>query len=91
MATVDPKEKIERSRLLASAYTTSSLLQSEQAIDTQVALLLRWMDEYASSSKPMNLSKFFTFIAYDIMGEPPNSLYIEHSCPLLSFTCKPFD
>ncbi|KAK8100231.1 hypothetical protein PG999_010605 [Apiospora kogelbergensis] len=69
MATVDPKEKIERSRLLASAYTTSSLLQSEQAIDTQVALLLRWMDEYASSSKPMKLSKFFTFIAYDIMGE----------------------
>ncbi|KAK8003529.1 hypothetical protein PG990_001279 [Apiospora arundinis] len=69
MATVDPKEKIERSRLLASAYTTSSLLQSEQAINTQVELLLRWMDEHAFSSAPMDLSRFFTFIAYDIMGE----------------------
>ncbi|KAK7954238.1 hypothetical protein PG988_014932 [Apiospora saccharicola] len=69
MATVDPKEKIERSRLLASAYTTSSLLQSEQAINTQVELLMRWMDEHAASSMSMDLSKFFTFIAYDIMGE----------------------
>ncbi|KAK7995942.1 hypothetical protein PG991_015409 [Apiospora marii] len=65
MATVDPEEKIERSRLLASAYTTSSLLQSEQAINTQV----EWMDEHAASARPMDLSKFFTFIAYDIMGE----------------------
>ncbi|KAK8065400.1 hypothetical protein PG997_012147 [Apiospora hydei] len=69
MATVDQKEKIERSRLLASAYTTSSLLQSEQAINAQAELLLKWMDEHAVSSKPTALSKFFTFIAYDIMGE----------------------
>ncbi|KAK8058252.1 hypothetical protein PG994_008700 [Apiospora phragmitis] len=66
---MDPKEKIERSRLLASAYTTSSLLQSEQAINAQIELLLGWLDEHAASSKPMDLSKFFTFIAYDIMGE----------------------
>lgn len=30
---------------------------------------MRWMDEYAASSMSMDLSKFFTFIAYDIMGE----------------------
>lgn len=60
---------MEMSKLLASAYTTSSLLQSETAIDRQIASLLKWMDEFAQSSKPMPLSEFFTFAAYDIMGE----------------------
>lgn len=76
MATVDPREKMARSRLLASAYTTTSLLRSEAAIDRQVALLLGWMDDHAASGRPMDLSHFFTFIAYDLMGEfcPPPPL-----------------
>lgn len=53
MATVDSREKMARSRLLASAYTTASLLQSEEAIDRQVALLLVWMDEDAATGRPM--------------------------------------
>ncbi|KAI1871018.1 hypothetical protein JX265_006058 [Neoarthrinium moseri] len=66
---VDVKEKNERSRLLASAYATSSILHSEHALDRQIELLLKWMENYAASSKPMQLSEFFTFTAYDIMGE----------------------
>lgn len=66
---MDIKEKTELSKILASAYATSSILRSEKAIDNQVELLLGWLDKFSASSKPMQLSEFFTFAAYDIMGE----------------------
>lgn len=81
MATVDPREKMARSRLLASAYATKSLLQSEEAIDRQVALLLGWMDDHATSGRPMDLSRFFTFIAYDLMGEFAHPSPFPGACP----------
>lgn len=55
--------------MLASAYTTSSILQSEKAIDRQVELLCGWLNQYSVSSEPMHLSDYFSFAAYDVMGE----------------------
>ncbi|KAK4247263.1 cytochrome P450 [Corynascus novoguineensis] len=69
MATLDPKKKVERSRNLASGYTLSNVIKSEDAISRTIEMLLDWMNEYAEKSEPMHLDKFFTYTAFDIVGE----------------------
>ncbi|KAH9906240.1 cytochrome P450 [Xylariomycetidae sp. FL2044] len=69
LSTLDPKAKNERSRWLASGYLTKNLLQSEDAIDRQIEKLKEWLDRYAQSGAPMDLDKFFTYCAFDVVGE----------------------
>lgn len=69
MSTTDPKKKVERSRNLASGYTLSNVIKSEDAITHTIELLLDWMDKYAENQQPMELDKFFTFTAFDVVGE----------------------
>jgi cytochrome P450 len=69
MATLDPKKKVERSRNLAAGYSLSNVLQSEEAVSRTIEMLLDWMDKYAEGQKPMDLDKFFTFTAFDVVGE----------------------
>lgn len=69
MATLDPKKKVERSRNLASGYALSNVIKSEDAISRTIEMLLDWMDQYAEKGEPMHLDKFFTYTAFDIVGE----------------------
>ncbi|KAJ1325264.1 benzoate 4-monooxygenase [Microdochium nivale] len=69
MSTTDPKLKVQRSKNLASGYTLSSLLRNEAAIDGVVALLKTQLDARAASREPVNLDEFFTYAAFDIVGE----------------------
>ncbi|RKU39859.1 hypothetical protein DL546_000216 [Coniochaeta pulveracea] len=69
MSTLDPKKKVERSRNLASGYSLSNLIQSEDAVSHTIEMLLDWMNKYAESQEPMELDKFFTFTAFDVVGE----------------------
>lgn len=69
MSTTDPKKKVERSRNLASGYTLSNVIKSEDAITHTIEMLLDWMDKYAEDQRPMELDKFFTFTAFDVVGE----------------------
>ncbi|KAK4235099.1 cytochrome P450 [Achaetomium macrosporum] len=64
-----PAVKNELSRHLAPAYTLPSLLQSEPAISSTLALLFNWLDKFAASSEPVHLDKYFTFATSDIVGE----------------------
>lgn len=69
MSTIDPKKKAERSRNLAPGYSLSNVIQSEAAVSQTVEMLLGWMDRYAEDQKPMDLDKWFTFTAFDVVGE----------------------
>lgn len=97
MSTLDPKAKQERSRWLASGYLNTNVLQSEDAITTQIVrasglvrcvaqelciLMLQasdmyisqerlkyWLDQYAQSGDPMDVDKYLTYCAFDIVGE----------------------
>ena len=69
MSTLDPRKKAERSRNLASGYTLSSLLKSEDAVSRTIEMLLGWLDKHAASGEPMHLDKFFTYTAFDVVGE----------------------
>jgi cytochrome P450 len=69
MSTLDPKKKAEKSRNLASGFQLSNVIKSEDAIGRTVELLLDWMDKHAETHEPMHLDKFFTYTAFDIVGE----------------------
>ncbi|KAB5580586.1 cytochrome P450 [Coniochaeta sp. 2T2.1] len=69
MSTIDPKKKVERSKNLSPAYSLSNVIQSEHAVTRTIEMLLDWMDRYAEDQKPMDLDKFFTFTAFDVVGE----------------------
>lgn len=69
MSEPDPKRKVERSKTFASGFAQSSLLRSEDVISGTISQLLDHMDRYEQSKEPMELDKFFTYTAFDIVGE----------------------
>jgi cytochrome P450 len=69
MATLDPKKKVERSKNLAPGYSLSNVIKSEDAVSRTIEMLLDWMDKYAVDQKAMELDQWFTFTAFDIVGE----------------------
>jgi cytochrome P450 len=69
MSALDPRKKAERSRNLAPGYMLSNLLKSEDAISRTIEMLLDWMDEYAEKHESMHLDRFFTYTAFDVVGE----------------------
>ncbi|KAK8867562.1 cytochrome P450 E-class group I [Apiospora arundinis] len=68
-AATDPKIKNELSRHVAPAYTLSNVLQSEEAINNTIALLLGWLDKFAASHEPVRLDEFVSFTTSDVVGE----------------------
>ncbi|KAK6839281.1 cytochrome P450 [Apiospora arundinis] len=69
MSTTDPKQKLDRSKRLAPGYAMSNVIKSEPAINETIEVFLDWLDSFASSKKPMDLDKFFTYLTFDIVGE----------------------
>lgn len=69
LSTTDPKKKTARSKAFASGYTLSNMLRTEEHIDRAVEKLLGWMDRFAAERTPMALDLFFSFTAFDIIGE----------------------
>jgi len=69
MSTTDPKKKIEKSKYIAAAYTVSSLLRSEEHIDSTFETFLDWMNKYATDKKPMNLNSYISYLTFDVIGE----------------------
>ncbi|KAH9903596.1 cytochrome P450 [Xylariomycetidae sp. FL2044] len=65
----NPKDKIERSKYLASGFLHHNVIKSEPYMDELIEKFLNWMNKYAESKEPMELDKFFTYVAFDITGE----------------------
>ncbi|OAQ57802.1 cytochrome P450 [Pochonia chlamydosporia 170] len=61
--------KKERSKLFASGYTMTNLLQAEKDIDAHFQSLKRWMNKFAKEQRPVHLDKFITYTTYDVAGE----------------------
>lgn len=69
MSEPDPKRKLERSKTFAAGFLQSSLLRSEDVISDTISQLLDHMDRYEQRNEPMDLDKFFTYTAFDVVGE----------------------
>lgn len=68
MSTLDPKKKAQRSKRLAGGYTLTNVLKLEDTISRTAEMLLGWMDKFAKNGKAMHLDKFFTYAAFDVVG-----------------------
>ncbi|EFY94948.2 cytochrome P450 [Metarhizium robertsii] len=68
-STLDPKEKMERSRMFAPGFTLSYLLRSEAHFDVNMTHLFDWMDKYAKTHEPTHLDKFFSYVTFDNAGD----------------------
>lgn len=66
---LDPKEKMQKTKNLAQGYAHTNILQSEYLMDATFSQLMDWMDKYAEEGKPMELNKWFTYAAADVVGE----------------------
>lgn len=69
MGELDPKKKNERSRNFGSAYAMANLLKSEGPVDDVIGKLCDWMNQHADEKKPMDLDWFFSYAAFDNLGE----------------------
>ncbi|KAH8653524.1 cytochrome P450 [Xylariales sp. PMI_506] len=69
MSTLDPKEKVERSKAFASGYAQSNIINYEEPIDPVIEKLFLWMDKAAKSGAPMELDKFLSYTSFDVIGE----------------------
>ncbi|KAK2605588.1 hypothetical protein N8I77_008414 [Diaporthe amygdali] len=69
MSEPDPKRKLERSKTFAAGFLQSSLLRSEDVISDTISQLLDHMNRYEQRNEPMDLDKFFTYTAFDVVGE----------------------
>ncbi|KAI4914601.1 hypothetical protein J4E90_004632 [Alternaria incomplexa] len=69
MSTTDPRKKIEKSKHIAAAYTVSNLLRSEEHIDRTFESFLAWVDNYATTKKPMHLNTYISYLTFDVIGE----------------------
>ncbi|RCI10212.1 hypothetical protein L249_8514 [Ophiocordyceps polyrhachis-furcata BCC 54312] len=69
MSTLDPAEKRERSKHVASAYFLSNILRSEDEMDVLLGKFMRWMDRFADEQEPAPLDEFFSYFAYDLVGD----------------------
>lgn len=69
LSTTNPKEKTARSKAFASGYTLSNMLRTEEHVTRTISKLLDWMDQHAADQAPMDLDLFFSYTAFDIIGE----------------------
>ncbi|RDA92498.1 hypothetical protein CP533_6475 [Ophiocordyceps camponoti-saundersi (nom. inval.)] len=69
MSTLEPDAKRERSRHVASAYSLSNILRSEEEMNRLFDKFMRWMDQFAKEQRPTHLDEFFAYLTYDLIGE----------------------
>lgn len=69
MSQTDPKTKNQMSRNFSSGYTLTNVLQNEQSIEDVVKMFLERLDDFAAKGKAFDLARYFTFMAFDVVGE----------------------
>lgn len=68
-STRDPQEHRDQKRKIANAYSLSTLLQSEEAIDSCSTLFMDRLNEFAAKSESVDLGAWLQFYAFDVVGE----------------------
>lgn len=69
MSELDPKRHIQKNKNVMAGYSLSSLLRSENHIDSVLTLMCQRFDGLIASKKAMEPPIWFNFMAFDILGE----------------------
>ncbi|KAF5626793.1 pisatin demethylase cytochrome P450 [Fusarium tjaetaba] len=59
----------EQKKKVAHAYSLTSLLGSEEAMDSCTQLFTSRLDEWATTDKPIDLGAWLQYYAFDVVGE----------------------
>ncbi|KAF4453905.1 hypothetical protein F53441_3430 [Fusarium austroafricanum] len=68
-STRDPVYHREQKKKVAHAYSLTSLLGSEAAMDSCTELFVSRLDEWAATEKPIDLGAWLQYYAFDVVGE----------------------
>ncbi|KAK9446517.1 cytochrome P450 [Limtongia smithiae] len=68
-STRDPVYHRDQKKLVAGAYSLSSLLEMEDAVDSCSMLFMHKMGAYADSGAPVDLGMWMQLYAFDVVGE----------------------
>ncbi|KAJ5682730.1 hypothetical protein N7462_005895 [Penicillium macrosclerotiorum] len=66
---VDPQRHKEMSRNVAAGYALSNIISSEPHVDAVMELFINHLNQHCDSSTPIELNRWFTFFAFDVVGE----------------------
>ena len=69
MSELDPQQHIRKQRNISSGCSLSNIIQHEPHFDSVLQLLTVRLDEYCQSGLPVELDRWFTFFAFDAIGE----------------------
>ncbi|KAJ6118888.1 hypothetical protein N7471_013508 [Penicillium samsonianum] len=69
MSELDPQQHIRKQRNIASGYALSNIIKHEPHFDTVLRLLTTRLNEFCRSGQPVELDRWFTFFAFDAVGE----------------------
>jgi cytochrome P450 len=68
-STRDPVYHREQKKKVAGAFSLTSLLESEAAVDSCTQLFMSRLDEWATTGKTINLGMWLQYYAFDVVGE----------------------
>lgn len=69
MSELDPQQHIRKQRNISSGYALSNIIQHEPHFDAVLLLLTARLDDFCKSGRPIELDRWFTFFAFDAIGE----------------------
>ena len=69
MSELDPREHIRKQRNIASGYALSNIIRHEPYFDEVLRLLMTRLNNFCQSGEPVELDRWFTFFAFDAVGE----------------------
>jgi len=68
-STRDEQYHREQKRPIANAYSMTSLLTKEDAVDSCSVLFMHKLGEFADAKKPVDLGAWLQYYAFDVVGE----------------------
>lgn len=69
MSELNPRRHIEKSRNIASSFALSNIIKSEPHVDAVLQQLEDRLDELSRSGEAVDFDKWFSFFAFDVLGE----------------------
>jgi cytochrome P450 len=69
MSELDPARHIQKTRSLSAGFSLSNISKTEPYIDNVLSLFKTRFDELSDSGAPVEFQQWFSFFAFDVLGE----------------------
>ncbi|KAJ5449457.1 uncharacterized protein N7458_005906 [Penicillium daleae] len=69
MSELDPLRHIQKTRSLSAGFSLSNISKTEPYIDNVLSIFKTRFDELTDSVAPVEFQKWFSFFAFDVLGE----------------------